>query len=213
MVMMTSSRDGAHSTHTVRATGSSRDFSRASAARSWSRSASSMMMTRQRPTEGRSAASWTRSRASATVSVRPSVAMMSTSEWVPSTAVRHSRQVPQPPWGHCSAPANARAATERPDPGGPVSSHSARNLPYAAGFAAAYGLPYDDALKAITLNVAEMFGFGDKLGSLDVGKMANVVVANGDPLDVRTDVKQVYIQGVPVPMVTRQTRLRDEYSK
>jgi len=43
--------------------------------------------------------------------------------------------------------------------------------------------------------------------------MANVVVANGDPLDVRTDVKQVYIQGVPVPMENRQTRLRDEYSK
>jgi imidazolonepropionase-like amidohydrolase len=97
--------------------------------------------------------------------------------------------------------------------GGPVSSHSARNLPYAAGFAVAYGLPYDEALKAITLNVAEMFGFGDKLGSLDVGKMANVVVANGDPLDVRTDVKQVYIQGVAVPMVSRQTLLRDEYSK
>ena len=76
-----------------------------------------------------------------------------------------------------------------------------------------YGLPYDDALKAITLNVAEMFGFGDKLGSLDVGKMANVVVANGDPLDVRTDVKQVYIEGVSQPMVSRQTILRDEYSK
>ncbi len=96
---------------------------------------------------------------------------------------------------------------------GPVSSHSSRNLPYAAGFAVAYGLPYDEALKAITLNVAEMFGFGDKLGSLDVGKTANVVVANGDPLDVRTDVKQGYIQGVAVPMVSRQTRRRDEYSK
>jgi imidazolonepropionase-like amidohydrolase len=106
-----------------------------------------------------------------------------------------------------------KIAISSADAGGPVSSHSARNLPYAAGFAVAYGLPYDDALKAITLNVAEMFGFGDKLGSLDVGKMANVVVANGDPLDVRTDVKQVYIQGVAVPMVTRQTRLRDEYSK
>jgi len=77
--------------------------------------------------------------------------------------------------------------------------------------AAAYGLPYDDALKAITLNVAEMFGFGDKLGSLDVGKMANVVIANGDPLDVRTDVKRVFIQGVDVPQVSRQTKLRDEY--
>ncbi len=97
--------------------------------------------------------------------------------------------------------------------GGPGGAHSVRNLPYSAGFAVGYGLPYDDALKAITLNVAEMFGFSDKLGSLDVGKMANVVVANGDPLDVRTDVKQVYIEGVSQPMVSRQTILRDEYSK
>jgi imidazolonepropionase-like amidohydrolase len=106
-----------------------------------------------------------------------------------------------------------KIAISSADAGGPVSSHSSRNLPYAAGFAVAYGLPYDDALKAITLNVAQMFGFGDQLGSLDVGKTANVVVANGDPLDVRTDVKQVYIQGAPVPMVSRQTQLRDEYSK
>jgi imidazolonepropionase-like amidohydrolase len=106
-----------------------------------------------------------------------------------------------------------KIAISSADAGGPVSSHSARNLPYSAGFAVAYGLPYDDALKAITLNVAEMFGFADRLGSLDVGKMANVVIANGDPLDVRTDVKQVYIQGVPVPMEDRQTHLRDEYSK
>ena len=87
-----------------------------------------------------------------------------------------------------------------------------RNLPYAAGYAVAYGLPYDEAMKAITLNPAEIFGVADKLGSLDVGKTANVVIANGDPLDVRTSVKQVYIQGVAIPMVTRQTRLRDEYS-
>jgi imidazolonepropionase-like amidohydrolase len=106
-----------------------------------------------------------------------------------------------------------KIAISSADAGGPVSSHSARNLPYAAGFAVAYGLPYDEALRAITLNVAEMFGFGDKLGSLDVGKMANVVMANGDPLDVRTDVKQVYIGGVAVPMVSRQTQLRDEYEK
>jgi imidazolonepropionase-like amidohydrolase len=106
-----------------------------------------------------------------------------------------------------------KIAISSADAGGPVSSHSSRNLPYAAGFAVAYGLPYDEALKAITLNVAEMFGFGDKLGSLDVGKTANVVLANGDPLDVRSDVKQVYIQGVAVPMVSRQTKLRDEYRK
>jgi imidazolonepropionase-like amidohydrolase len=106
-----------------------------------------------------------------------------------------------------------KIAISSADAGGPASSHSSRNLPYAAGFAVAYGLPYDEGLKAITQNVADMFGFGDKLGSLDVGKVANVVIANGDPLDVRTNVKQVYIQGVAVPMVSRQTRLRDEYSK
>jgi imidazolonepropionase-like amidohydrolase len=106
-----------------------------------------------------------------------------------------------------------KIAISSAEAGGPGGAHSVRNLPYAAGFAAAYGLPYDEALKAITLNVAEMFGFGDKLGSLDAGKTANVVIANGDPLDVRTDVKQVFISGVAQPMTSRQTRLRDEYSK
>ena len=88
-----------------------------------------------------------------------------------------------------------------------------RNLPYTAGFAVAYGMPYDEALKAITLNPAEIWGVADTLGSLDVGKTANVVIANGDPLDVRTSVKQVYIAGQAIPMETRQTRLRDEYSR
>jgi len=106
-----------------------------------------------------------------------------------------------------------KVAIASSEAGGPGGAHGVRNLPYAAGFAVAYGLPYNDGLKAITLNVAEMFGFGDKLGSLDVGKMANVVVANGDPLDVRTDVKQVYIEGIAQPMKSRQTILRDEYSK
>jgi len=92
-------------------------------------------------------------------------------------------------------------------------AHQSRNLPYAAGYAVAFGLPYDEALKAITLNAAEIWGLGDQLGSLDVGKTANVVVATGDPLDPKTDVKQVYIQGRAVSMETRQTRLRDQYMK
>ena len=91
-------------------------------------------------------------------------------------------------------------------------AHNVRNLPYQAGFATAFGLPYDEALKAITLNPAEIWGVADKLGSLDTGKTANVVVANGDPLDFKTDVKQVYIAGQAVPMTSRQTRLRDQYS-
>ncbi|OLB88086.1 MAG: amidohydrolase [Acidobacteriales bacterium 13_2_20CM_2_55_5] len=91
-------------------------------------------------------------------------------------------------------------------------AHNVRNLPYQAGFATAFGLPYDEALKAITLNAAEIWGVADKLGSLDVGKTANVVVANGDPLDVKTEVKQVFIEGREIPMTSRQTRLRDQYS-
>jgi imidazolonepropionase-like amidohydrolase len=91
-------------------------------------------------------------------------------------------------------------------------AHNVRNLPYAAGYATVFGLPYDEALKAMTLNAAEIWGVGDRLGSLDAGKSANVVVASGDPLDVRTDVKQVFIEGREVPMTSRQTRLRDEYS-
>jgi imidazolonepropionase-like amidohydrolase len=93
------------------------------------------------------------------------------------------------------------------------SAHNVRNLPDAAGFATAFGLPPEESLKAITLNAAEIWGVADQLGSLDTGKTANVVVANGDPLDVKTDVKQVYIQGRAIPMTSRQTQLRDEYSK
>jgi len=92
-------------------------------------------------------------------------------------------------------------------------SHNARNLPYAAGYAVAYGLPYDEAMKALTISPAEIWGVADQLGSLDVGKTANVVVANGDPLDVRTDVKKVFIAGRDIPLVSKQTQLRDEYSK
>jgi imidazolonepropionase-like amidohydrolase len=91
-------------------------------------------------------------------------------------------------------------------------AHNVRNLPYAAGYATAYGLPYDEALKAVTLNAAEIWGVADKLGSLDIGKSANLAVANGDPLDLKTDVKQVFIEGQEIPMTSRQTQLRDQYS-
>jgi imidazolonepropionase-like amidohydrolase len=91
-------------------------------------------------------------------------------------------------------------------------AHNVRNLPYAAGYATAFGLPHDEALKAITLNPAEIWGVADQLGSLDVGKTANVVVADGDPLDVKSDVKRVFIGGREIPMTSRQTELRDRYS-
>jgi imidazolonepropionase-like amidohydrolase len=87
-----------------------------------------------------------------------------------------------------------------------------RNLPYVAGVAVPFGLSFDQTMRAITLAPAEAFGLADQLGSLDVGKAGNVVIADGDPLDVRTNVVQVFIGGRPVPMTSRQTRLRDQYS-
>ena len=92
-------------------------------------------------------------------------------------------------------------------------AHNTRNLPYAAGYAVAFGLPYDEAMKALTINPAEIWGIADQYGSLDVGKVANVVIANGDPLDVKTDVKQVFIVGREIPMTSMQTELRDAYMK
>jgi imidazolonepropionase-like amidohydrolase len=92
-------------------------------------------------------------------------------------------------------------------------SHQARNLPYAAGYAVGFGLPPEEALKALTINPAQMWGLEKDLGSLEVGKMANIAVANGDPLDVKTDVKHVFIQGQEIPLVSKQTELRDQYWK
>src|SRR5438445_2004795 len=74
-------------------------------------------------------------------------------------------------------------------------AHAVRNLPYAAGYATAFGLPHDEALKAITLNPAEIWGVADQLGSLDVGETAKVVVADGDQLEVKSYVKRVFSDG------------------
>jgi imidazolonepropionase-like amidohydrolase len=92
-------------------------------------------------------------------------------------------------------------------------AHNSRNLPYAAGYATAFGLNHDEALKALTINPAQIWGVDKDLGSLDVGKMGNVVVANGDPLDVKTDVKHVFIAGEEIPLISKQTQLRDQYWK
>jgi len=82
-----------------------------------------------------------------------------------------------------------------------------RTLPYNAGMAAANGLSKTDALKAVTLWPAQIFGVGDKMGSLDVGKMANVVVTTGDILEAKTDTKYLFIDGRPVPLDTKHTQL------
>lgn len=82
-----------------------------------------------------------------------------------------------------------------------------RTLPYNAGMAAAHGLSKTDALKSVTLWPAQIFGIGDKMGSLDVGKMANVVVTTGDILEAKTDTKFLFIDGRNVPLDTKHTQL------
>jgi imidazolonepropionase-like amidohydrolase len=83
----------------------------------------------------------------------------------------------------------------------------ARNLPYEAAMARAYGLPADGALRAITLSPAEIFGVAGRMGSITVGKDANLVVASGDIMDHRTSVTHVFIDGVAQSLETRHTRL------
>ena len=86
-----------------------------------------------------------------------------------------------------------------------------RNLPYHAGFAAAYGMGREEALKAITIVPAEIFGVSDKLGSIEQGKVANLFVCSGDPFETKTQVSHVFIAGWQMPMVSRQTLLYDEF--
>ncbi len=86
-----------------------------------------------------------------------------------------------------------------------------RNLPYVAGMASAFGLSREDALKAVTLWPAEIFGVADQIGSLEVGKMANLVVTNGDLLEATTDTKYLFIDGRNVPLGTRHSDLYDMF--
>ena len=89
-----------------------------------------------------------------------------------------------------------------------------RNLPFQAGTAAAYGLTREQALAAITLNAAKILGVADKTGSLEVGKDANIVISEGDILDIRTNlVTNAFIQGREINLENKQTQLYDKYKK
>ena len=88
-----------------------------------------------------------------------------------------------------------------------------RNLPFEAATAAAHGLPRDEALKAITLYPAQILGAADRLGSLEPGKLASFFVTNGDPLDIRTKVERIFIQGREIELSDRQTKLNDKYEQ
>jgi len=87
----------------------------------------------------------------------------------------------------------------------------AYNLRQEAGNAVAYGLPWAEAFRAVTLYPAQIWGIEDRYGSLEPGKVANVVVWSGDPFEMLTNVEHVFIRGREVPLVSRETQLRDRY--
>jgi imidazolonepropionase-like amidohydrolase len=87
----------------------------------------------------------------------------------------------------------------------------ARRLGQQAANAVAYGLPYDEALKAVTVYPAEIFGVADQVGTLETGKVANIIVTNGDPLELTTEVKYLFIKGQSTSLDNRHLRLYEKY--
>jgi imidazolonepropionase-like amidohydrolase len=86
-----------------------------------------------------------------------------------------------------------------------------RNLPYYAGMSAAFDLPRAEALKAITLYPAQFMNLADRMGSIEAGKMANLVITDGDLLDARTHVRYLFIEGRRLPLTSRHTELYEQF--
>jgi imidazolonepropionase-like amidohydrolase len=86
-----------------------------------------------------------------------------------------------------------------------------RDLPVQAGMAAAFGLPKDEALKSVTLYPAQIMNVADRMGSIEAGKIANLVITDGDLLEARTHVRYLFIEGRLMPLVSRHTELYDQF--
>jgi imidazolonepropionase-like amidohydrolase len=87
----------------------------------------------------------------------------------------------------------------------------ARRLGQSAANAVAHGLPYEEGLKAVTIYPAQMFGLDAQLGTVETGKTANLIVTNGDPLDVTTDVRYLFIKGLLTSTDNKQKALYEKY--
>lgn len=90
-------------------------------------------------------------------------------------------------------------------------SENVRNLPFHAGFAAAYGMGKEAALRAVTIVPAQIFGVDKTLGSLEVGKSATLFAATGDPFETKTQVRHLFIDGYLVPLDSRHIQLYEEF--
>jgi imidazolonepropionase-like amidohydrolase len=100
-----------------------------------------------------------------------------------------------------SMPARLHAAGVKFAISGGAGALYTNRLPFEAGVAVAFGLPEEEALKAVTLNAAELMGVSDKVGSLDVGKEATLLITTGTPLDMTSNIEQAYIQGREINMM------------
>ena len=93
---------------------------------------------------------------------------------------------------------------------GSPETHNAYLSRQSAGIAVSYGLPWQEALKALSMNIADVFNL-EKRGSIREGNIADLVVWDGDPLEVTSFVEQIYLSGKSVPVMNRSMRLRDRY--
>jgi imidazolonepropionase-like amidohydrolase len=90
-------------------------------------------------------------------------------------------------------------------------SSDSRTLPYEAGNAVSYGLPREEALKAVTLRAAEIYGVADRVGTIEAGKIANFIVTDGDPFEYRTQFRHIVIAGHEVGPENRHLELYQKY--
>jgi imidazolonepropionase-like amidohydrolase len=112
-----------------------------------------------------------------------------------------------------SLPARLKQAGIRFCIAGDGSASNVRNVAFHAANAAAYGLPVEDALKSVTLHAAEILGIGDKVGSLEVGKDATLIVTTGDPLQPTTITERMFIQGKTIDLRDKHKQLYEKYKE
>jgi imidazolonepropionase-like amidohydrolase len=93
------------------------------------------------------------------------------------------------------------------------SNQFSRDLPYQAAAAVPFGLPKEEAMKAVTINAAQIWGVANQMGTIEEGKLADFMVTDGDPLEIRTHVKKVFIQGKSLDLDDKQKRLYEKYEK